>query len=139
MAAGDPTALLTSVKIPDEDAAVDGENCTVRVMLWEGDRDTADPPETDKFVPVKPTLEIATLELPVFVTVMFREAELPTVTFPKLTADGLIERLKPGAIPVPLSATEGELDALLANKRLPVEDPALFGSNWTLNELVWPA
>lgn len=90
-------------------------------------------------MPVKPTLEIATFELPVLVTVMFRDAELPTVTLPKLTLEGLMERLKPGAIPVPLSATEGVLDASLASERVPVEDPALVGSNCTLNVLVWPA
>jgi len=53
MAAGPLVALLTMAREPDVDVAAVGEYCTVKVMLCDGDRVTADPPDNDKFTPVR--------------------------------------------------------------------------------------
>ena len=137
---GAPLALLAMASVPVVEDVVVGEYCTVKVMLCDGVRVTADPPDNDKFAPVKTVLEIATLELPVFVRVTLRDAVLPTVTFPKFTLRGFTARLRPGATPAPLSATtEGELDASLARVRLPLEAPADLGPNCKLKVAVLPA
>src|ERR1700736_1352903 len=96
---GAPVALLTMASVPAVDAAVVGEYCTVNVMLCDGDRVTAEPPDNDKFAPVKTSLETATFELPVFVNVTLRDAVVPTFMFPKFTLRGFTARLKPGATP----------------------------------------
>ena len=140
MAGGATVALLAIAKVPEVDTAVVGEYCTVKVMLCDGDRVTADPPDNDKFAPVKASLEIATLELPVFVIVTLREAVLPRLTFPKLTLEGFTARLKPAATPAPLKAmADGGLEASLTRDRLPVAAPADLGSNCTLKAAVLPA
>src|ERR1700686_3844917 len=140
MAAGDPLALLTMASVPDVATAVVGEYCTVKLMLCDGDSVPGDPPDKDKFAPVKASLEIATLELPVFVIVTLREAVLPTLTLPKLTLLGFTARLKPAATPAPLSAmAEGGLVASLTRDKLPVEAPADLGLNCTLKVAVLPA
>src|ERR1700730_7400079 len=127
---GAPLASLTIASVPAVEAAVVGEYCTVRVILCDGERVTADPPDNDKFAPVKAAREITTLELPVFVSVTLREAVLHTVAFPKFTFRGFTARCKPGATPAPLSAiAEGGLDASLARYRLPVEAPTDLGLN----------
>jgi len=117
-----------------------GKIGTVRVMLWGVTGTRQIRRRRTNFVPVKTEARDRDVGIACVCNVMFREAELPTRNVPqKLTADGLIEETQTWRDTVPLSATEGELDALLANKRLPVEDQRSFGSNWTLNELVWPA
>ena len=140
MAEGAPLALLTMARLPAVGAADVGEYCTVKVMLCDGDRVTADPPDNDKFVPVKAVWEIITFELPVLVSVTLREAVLPTLTFPKFTLRGFTVRLNPAATPAPLNATTaGELDASLTRDRLPLETPADLGPNCTLKVDVLPA
>src|SRR4029077_1698536 len=140
MAEGAPLALLTIASVPAVDAAVVGEYCTVKVILCEGDSVTAEPPDNDKFAPVKAAWEITTLELPVFVSVTLRDAVVPTLTFPKFTLRGFTARLKPGAMPAPLSGmAEGGLVASLTRYRLPAEAPADLGSNRTLKVAVLPA
>ena len=140
IAAGDPFALLTMASVPDVATAAVGEYCTVKLMLCEGDSVTGDPPDKVKFAPVKASLEIATLELPVFVIVTLREAVLPTLTFPKLTLEGFTARLSPAATPAPLRAiADGGLEASLTRDKLPVEGPADLGSNCTLKAIALPA
>jgi hypothetical protein len=137
---GAPVALLTMASVPAVDAAVVGEYCTVKVMLCDGDRVTAVPPDSDKLAPVKAAREIITFELPVFVSVTIREAVLPTLTFPKFTLRGFTVRLNPGATPAPLSTMEeGELEASLTRVRPPLEAPADLGLNCTLKVAVLPA
>ena len=77
--------------------------------------------------------EIATLALPVFVTVMLFVAVLPTVTLPKLTLAGFTDKLEVAATPVPLSANAAvDVVALLAAHRHAAGGrPALFGANCT--------
>ena len=140
MAGVGEVALLAMDKVPTVDAAAVGEYWTVNVMLCDGDNVTADPPDKDRFAPVKASLEIATFELPVFVIVTLREAVLPTLTFPKLTLAGFTARLNPAATPAPLKAmAEGGLEASLTRDKLPVEGPADLGSNCTLKAVALPA
>lgn len=139
-AAGDPVALLTMDTLPDVAPAPAGENCTAKVMLCDGERVTADPPDKVRLEPVSLMLEIDTLELPVLVTAMFREALFPTVTLPKLIVEGLTESVKPAATPVPVRLTvDVAFVALLLSARFPVTAPALLGWNSTLNVLFCPA
>ena len=139
MDAGDPVALLTIASVPAVDAAVVGAYCTVSVTVCDGVRVTTDPPDNDKFAPVKASLEIATFELPVLVIVTLREAVLPTLTFPKLTLRGFTDRVNPAATPAPLNAMgEGGLVASLTSDRFPVTGPADLGSNCTLKLAVLP-
>lgn len=71
---------------------------------------------------------------------MLRDAVLLTVTFPKFTLEGFTDRLNPAAMPVPVSArADGELDALLASVRLPVETATVLGLNCTLKVVDCPA
>jgi hypothetical protein len=87
-------------------------------------------------VPVKVALAMATFEFPLLVTVMFRDAVVPTVTLPKLTLEGFTDKVSPAATPMPLKEIEGELGALLTRDRVPVEAPAPLGLNCTLNVLL---
>lgn len=140
IATGAPLTLLTMARLPAVAAAVVGEYCTIKEMLCDGESVTADPPDNDKFAPVKAAWEITTLEFPVFVTVTVRDAVLPTLTFPKFRLRGFTAKLKPGATPAPLSAmADGGLDASLTRFRLPVDAPADLGSNCTLKLAVLPA
>jgi hypothetical protein len=73
--------------------------------------------------------EIVTLADPVFERLTDAEPLLPTTTFPKLTAEGVLVRL-PGCAPEPVNATEnGEFEALLVIAKLPVTPPADCGAN----------
>src|SRR5215831_12354647 len=66
--------------------------------------------------------------------------EVPVVTFPKLKLPGLMPRVKFGAIPEPLRATEvGELAALLTIETFPDTDATLVGRKATVIVLFWPA
>lgn len=139
MDAGEPVALLVMEMLLLAAPLVAGANCTVNVVLWEGDRVTAEPPVSENVAPLKFTLEIATFALPVLATVTLRDAVLPTVTFPKLTFEGLTERVYAAATPVPLRATVvGVLAASLPSTTLPVEAAAVVGLNCTLKEVDCP-
>ena len=138
--AGEPVALLTIESVPTAAPAAVGPNCTVSVMLWDGVRVTADPPVNVNCAPVSVTLEIATLELPVFVTVTFFDAVAPTLTFPKLTLEGFTDNVNPAAMPVPDRVMgAGEVAASDTSVRLPLEAAAVLGANCTLNVLDCPA
>ena len=67
-------------------------------------------------------------------------AELPTLTLPKLSDDGLNERVLVAATPVPLRPiTVAGVAALLVRLMLPVALPAVCGANCTLKVLLWAA
>lgn len=51
--------------------------------------------------PVTATLEMVTLELPLFVMVVVKELLFPTCTFPKLRLAGDAPRVCVAAVPVP--------------------------------------
>ena len=75
----------------------------------------------------------------VMVTLWIGE-EVPVVTFPKLKLTGLTSRVKVGAIPEPLRATEvGEVAALLTIETFPDTDATLVGRKATVSVLFCPA
>jgi hypothetical protein len=137
---GDVLALLAMEILPLTAPVACGANCAVSVTLCEGANVTAEPPLRVKPVPLMLALEIATLALPVFVTVMLFVAVLPTVTLPKLTLAGFTDKLEVAATPVPLSANAAvAVVALLTIDTLPVAAPALFGANCSVKEVFAPA
>jgi len=74
-----------------------------------------------------------TFEFPLFVSVVLREALLPTFTFPKPKFVGFAPSRRVVATPVPLRAmTVGEVGALLASETLPGTPPRAAGANATL-------
>jgi hypothetical protein len=82
---------------------------------------------------------MATLELPVFVTVTLWADDVPSVTLPKLKLLVLKESVCDEATAVPLKLTTlGEPGALLTIDALPVGDPAEAGANCKLKVLDWP-
>jgi hypothetical protein len=114
--------------------AVDGANCTLTEVLWLGDSVTAPAPLTIEYpAPVAVTPEIATLALPVLVTVNPCAAELPSLTLPKLKLPGFTLIVYEDATPVALSATDaGEFGALLMIETAPLTFPADCGEYCTL-------
>lgn len=87
--------------------------------------------------PVTLACEIVTLADPVFVRLTDAVPLVPTPTFPKLTADGVL--VKPGCVPVPVSATAmGEFGALLETDILPVPLPADVGANFAVKLMLCP-
>ena len=92
---GDPVALLTIEMLLLALPAVVALNWTERVSFCEGARVTGVlPPLTEYSDPLTDICEIATLELPVLVTVTVWEAEeVPVVTLPKFKLVGLMLRV----------------------------------------------
>jgi hypothetical protein len=133
--AGDPVALLTTEMLPVALPAAVGANCTPTVTLCVGDSVTALPPlDTLNPPPLLVIDDIATLPLPVFVTLKSCTAEvLPTFSFPKLKLVGLSDNVKLDVVPLPLTGTtRGESVALLTIVRPPLEFPAVVGANFTV-------
>lgn len=82
--------------------------------------------------------EIATLPVPVFVSVTDIKELLPTATLPKLTEVGFA--LKCGCVPTPTrSNVSVGFDALLVMVTAPVALPVEVGANFVVNVVVWPA
>src|SRR5260370_22783014 len=79
-------------------------------------------------VPVAVTLEIVTLEFPLFVNVVARELVLPRFTFPKLRLVGFAPSRKVWVRPVPLKEmASGEPGAFLTIQMLPDATPTDVG------------
>jgi hypothetical protein len=83
------------------------------------------------------TLEIVTLELPVFVNFTVAESLLPSVTLPKLSLVALAEMVALPAIPVPLAGT-ATLEKLPVIVAEPVTAPADFGAKTRVRFAVVP-
>ena len=93
-----------------------------------------------KPAPVTPTLEIVTLEFPLFVKATLSALLLPTFTLPKLRLEVLRPSNFVAATPVPLRAmARGEFGALLVRLTEPVTAPAVVGANTALNVAEPPA
>src|SRR5690349_7842417 len=89
--------------------------------------------------PAVVTVEIVTLEFPLFVSVTLEELLAPRFTFPKLRLVGFAPNRRVGATPVPLSEiAKGEPGALLTSEIEPVTTPTEVGENTALNEAVLP-
>ena len=83
--------------------------------------------------PETETLETVTEPVPVLVMVMFRDAELLTLTLPKLTEVGEADRV-PGVVPVPESGIDKcGFDASLVTLIEPVAAPITVGAKVTVN------
>jgi len=136
----DVVALLSMCTLPAAAPPDDGANCTLTDVLWFGDSVTAPAPLTIEYpVPAAVIPEIATFELPVFVTVNPCAAELPSATLPKLRLPGFTLIVYDAATPVALSATAAaEFGALLIIETAPLTLPVDCGLYCTLKFPLWP-
>ena len=99
-----------------------------------------DPPLTLNPVPEAEALEIVTFEFPVFVSVTFCIAAVPSVTVPKLRLETFGESLLVDATPVPLKGIIiGELLASLPIETLPEAAVVDVGLNATVKFVLAPA
>jgi hypothetical protein len=89
---GELLALLLTATFPVTAPAVVGANVITRVAVWLGVSVVPLTPVALKPAPVAPTPEIITFEFPVFVSVTFTVALLPSLTLLKLKLDGLALR-----------------------------------------------
>ena len=96
-------------------------------------------PDTLTSLALTVTWEIVTLLLPEFVMLTFCEPEVPTVTFPKATLEGLGVIVTVAATPVPVSETAaGDPGALLEMLTEPVSVPAVVGANCAVTVVLCP-
>jgi hypothetical protein len=87
--------------------------------------------------PVRLACEIVTLAEPVFVRLTDAVPLVPTPTFPKLTAIGVLA--KPGCVPAPVSAIAmGEFGALLETEMLPLAFPTAVGEYFAVKLMFCP-
>src|SRR5258706_144150 len=101
MIAGELVALLRTVTLPTAVPAAVGENATMSGVICFGVRSVpAVTPLGLNPIPTGVTLEIVTFEFPLFVSVVLREALLPTFTFPKPKFVGLAPSRRVVATPV---------------------------------------
>jgi len=126
--------LLVTVALPFTAPGEPGSNDTVKVAVWLGVSVNPDcTPETLKPVPAAPTLEIVTFEFPVFVSVTFCEALVPSFTLPKLTLELLALNVRVATVPVPVKLiVSGEFGALLTREIDPETLPEELGVNVAL-------
>jgi hypothetical protein len=129
MTVGAFVALLSTVTLPVTLPTAAGANATFVVADWLGVKMVPGVmPLAPNPVPVAVTLEIVTFELPVFVSVTFKEPVFPTFIFPKSRLVLLALSRYVAEIPVPLRPTEvGEVDALLTIETLPDAAPTEVG------------
>jgi hypothetical protein len=139
--AGELVALLITLTLPLTLWATVGANATVSVADWLGAKTVPEMiPLALSPVPVTVTLEIVTLEFPLFVRVAPNELLLATFTFPKLRLVGLDPSKNVAATPVPLKGiTSGEFGALLSSVTEPVALPEVLGAKTALNVMLFPA
>jgi hypothetical protein len=122
-------SLLVGLKLTVIDAACEGVKVTGIVI-----------PEILTSLAFTVTWEIVTLMVPVFVMLTLCEPELPAVTLPKATLDGLGVIATVPATPVPVNATAvGDPGALLAMLTVPSSDPAVVGENSAVTLVLCPA
>ena len=89
---GELLALLLTATFPVTAPAVVGANVITRVAVWLGVSVVPLTPVALKPAPVAVTPEIITFEFPVFVSVTFTDALLPSLTLLKLKLEGLALR-----------------------------------------------
>jgi hypothetical protein len=79
------------------------------------------------------------LVFPVFVMLTLWDPELPALTFPKLTLDGLGVIVTVPATPVPVKETvAGDPGALLEILTAPGSEPAVVGENCAVTVVLCP-
>ena len=84
-------ALLVTARLPLARPVAVGSKITPTLTAWLGASVTAGTPLTVNPAPAAETDEMLTVELPVFVSVIFWVALTPTEVLPKLTEAGLAE------------------------------------------------
>lgn len=95
-------ASLVTVSVPDAGVIDVGANCTCTVALCPTGRELEGfPPTTVNTPPAIVAPEIFTMPVPVFITVTFCVAVLPTATFPKLMLADEPVSTPPPELPVP--------------------------------------
>jgi hypothetical protein len=105
MESGEFVALLATLMLPVALPATEGENIAASTVVWPGDR--ISPVETPLALNPAPetvTPEIATWELPAFVSVTFWMLLLERFTFPKFTELVLELRRRVAAFTVRIAA-----------------------------------
>jgi hypothetical protein len=131
---GDP-ALFATVILPVKLPVEVGANFTANVAVCDASNVAGVlTPLTLKPVPAAVTAVICSAAPPVFVSVMFCDALLPTATLPKLRLVGVAVKFPVGAaVAVPVNPIViGEPVASLATRMLPVGFPTAVGANFTL-------
>ncbi len=88
---GEFCALLVTVRFPDALPTALGLNVTEILVDWFGVNVSFAPPLSLNPAPDAVIVEILMLEFPIFVTLMFCVALLPTLTLPKLKLEALGE------------------------------------------------
>lgn len=86
------------------------------------------------------TLEIVTLEFPVFFRVVVNALLLFTFTLPNAKLLGVAVKVAVADVPVPVNdIASGEFGALLTSETDPLALPAVVGAKTTLNDVLPPA
>jgi hypothetical protein len=138
IASGEPGALLTMETLPLAAPVAVGANFTLNEVLWPAFKVAAESPVMLKPDPDAEPDEIATLPVPVFVSVTDIKELLPTARLPKLTTLGFA--LRCGCAPTPTRSTVSVgFDALLVIVTVPAALPVAVGANFAVNVVVWPA
>lgn len=132
--------VFETVTFPLTFSLLVGLNFTVIDVACEGVKVTGVViPETLTSFAFTVTWEIVTLAFPVFVMLTLCEPELPAVTFPKATLDGLGVIVTVAATPVPVKETvAGDPGALLEILTDPGSEPAVVGENCAVTVVLCP-
>jgi len=138
IASGEFGALLAIEALPVAAPAAVGLNFTVNEVLCPAFSVVAESPLMLNPAPDAEPDEIATLPVPVLVSVTDISELLPTAKLPKLSAAGFAVRC--GCVPTPTRLTvRVGFDALLMIVTAPVALPAAAGANVAVKVVVWPA
>jgi hypothetical protein len=121
MIAGEPPALLLIMTLPLTVSAFFGENETLSVADCPGATvEPFTPPPVWMSAAETPTLDIVTLEFPLFFRLTARVCVLPTGSFPKASVAGVTVKDRAVATPLPLIVSVSVLfDAVLVIETLP--------------------
>ena len=119
MIVGEPTALLATVIVPVMLPVPVGLYAAVKVALVPGAKLTGVViPETATPATEGVTLEIVTWEVPIFVRRTVCDVLLPTMTFPKLTDEGVAASVEDVAVALSAMTMVGSV-ALLEMETVP--------------------
>jgi hypothetical protein len=136
---GELRALLATDTVPEMLPTTVGANWIPRLLDCPGANVSGKlNPLTLKPAPETVACEILKLVVPELVRVTVWLPAVPTVTFPKLRALGVIESVR--FTPLPLRETlVGEFGAVLSNETVPVALPVMVGANCICKVLDCPA
>lgn len=136
---GEFGVLLVTVTLPKSVPAVEGANCTLKLVLApDANVIGSAGPLIVNPVPETTAELIVAAALPVLEIVIVCDALLPVATLPKFKVEGLA--VSDGCTPVPVAAiTAGEFVALLITEIVPFTAPTAVGAYTTDNTVVCPA